>query len=285
MRCSFFILCLVLIVLSTNSCKKIKYYPDKAYGDVETKVLAHRGGGNSAYQENTLEAADYGMASLDGIEVDIQISKDRTIWMAHNAGLPDCEGVSYDCFPETYDSQIIELDSCLGNSFVFSRLEEVFDLMVTTYPDKFISLDVKAWEPCAATSLSIMGVMNAMADEIIQLTEKYKLHDRVMVESETATFLNYMKKKSDGIETYLTTLGDFERGMQLALKSGYSGLSFKYKFDEEITEDHIYLIRKKGLKIQLWTVDEAESIEEALSINPDFIQTNNMNYFVNYLEN
>jgi len=283
MKIKYNIFLLVLIVFICVACKKIKYYPDKPYGDVETKVLAHRCGGNSSYQENTLEAANFGLSVLDGIEVDIQISKNRTIWMSHSAELPSCGGISYNCFPETYDSQIIELDSCLGNTFIFSRLEEVFALMSSSYPNKFISLDVKAWVPCEVTSIGIIGNLNVIADEIVFLTEKYNLYDHVMVESETTSFLSYLQKKSNRIETYISTLGDFERGMQIALKGGYTGMSFKYMFDEEITSDHIYLIRKKGLKIQLWTVDEPDAIEEAISINPDFIQTDNLNYFISLL--
>jgi glycerophosphoryl diester phosphodiesterase len=100
-----------------------------------------------------------------------------------------------------------------------------------------------------------------------------------MAESETATFLNYLKKHSSGIECYLTSLGDFERAMQLTLESGYSGISFKYKFKEELNAEHIKLLHRKGLKIQLWTVDSVNNIEEAISINPDFIQTDNLKYF------
>ncbi len=75
------------------------------------------------------------------------------------------------------------------------------------------------------------------------------------------------------------SLGDFERAMQLCLKAGYAGIAFKYKFKEELTPDHIALIRRKGLKIQLWTVNSPEDINEALSINPDYIQTDNIEYF------
>lgn len=280
MKCMSSRLFFFLFIISCSSCEKIKYYPDKPNEFESTKILAHRGGGNSDYQENTLSAAGYGLSSLDGIEVDLQISKNRTLWMAHDAELPDCGGIAYNCFCETYDDQITELDTCMGNVYHFSRLEEVFQLMSSDYPHKYITLDVKAWEPCAVTSLSITGMMNAIADEIILLTAKYNLYDYVMVESETASFLSYLKKRSKGIETYLTTLGDFERGMQIALKGGYTGISFKYKFDEEITSDHIYLIRKKGLKIQLWVVNEDDIIEEALSVNPDFIQTDNIDYFL-----
>lgn len=262
-----------------SSCEKIKYYPDKDYEEVTTLILAHRGGGYSGYQENSLEACEFGLSSVDGIEVDIQLSKDRTIWLAHEAPLPECGGISYDCFPEVYDIQIEELDSCKGNDLTFTRLEEIFELMSTTYPDKYISLDVKLWSPCKLTSVDVLGIMNVIADEIIVLTNKYNLHNRVMVESEVATFLNRVKKNSNSIGIYLTSFGDFEAAMQHSLEGGLTGISFQYKYDEEITEEHIQLIRNKGLKIQLWTVNDPDYIEEALSINPDFIQTDNIGYF------
>ncbi len=101
-----------------------------------------------------------------------------------------------------------------------------------------------------------------------------------MVECETATFLNFIKKRSDKIETYLSTWGDFERGMMLALESGYTGISFQYKYDEEITKEHVQLLHKKGLKIQLWTVNDENDILEAISLNPDFIQTDNINFII-----
>jgi glycerophosphoryl diester phosphodiesterase len=268
-------------ILSIYSCNKIKYYPDKDYQEVKTRVLAHKAGGGdfSPYQEYSPEAAKYSLPIMDGIEVDLQISKNRTIWMSHNADLSDCGGVHYDCFAEVTDNQINVLDSCNGNTTNYFRLEDIFSLLSSEYPEKYISLDVKAWTPCEATSLDIIGEMNVIADEIIQLNNKYKLSGHIMVESETATFLDYVKKHSSGIETYLTSLGDFERAMQLTLESGYTGISFKYKFKEEIGQKEVQLIRRKGLKIQLWTVDSDNDIKEALSINPDFIQTDNITFF------
>jgi hypothetical protein len=89
------------------------------------------------------------------------------------------------------------------------------------------------------------------------------------------------RNSTGGIGLYLTANGDFERAMQLSLESGYQGISFKYKFKEEISADHINLIRKKGLKIQLWTVNSEDDLKEALLINPDFIQTDNLSFFEN----
>ncbi|MBN2612152.1 MAG: hypothetical protein JXB00_11395 [Bacteroidales bacterium] len=121
--------------------------------------------------------------------------------------------------------------------------------------------------------------MNIIAEQIVFLADKYQLHDNILVESEVASFLNYLKKKSKNqIACYLTTLGDFERGMLLALKAGYEGISFKYNFKEIITADHIRLLHKKGVKIQLWTLNDETIINEALLLNPDFIITDNIDF-------
>lgn len=269
---SIFLLCI--------SCEKVNYYSDKPLPETKTLILAHRGGGNSGYQENTLQAVSYGFSVLDGVEVDVQLSKDRTIWLSHNAMLPTCNQVHAYCFASTYDQQIVNLDSCFRDAYDFSRLEDVFKLMSSSYSEKHISIDVKAWTPCDVSGLHVTGIMNVIADEISRLTIKYKLQNRVMVESETGTFLNYLKKHSSGIDCYLTTLGDFERGILIALEQGYAGISFKYKFDEEITPDHIQLLHKKGLKIQLWNINSKEDFLEAISLNPDFIQTDDMDNFI-----
>jgi glycerophosphoryl diester phosphodiesterase len=273
---------IILCILFITSCEKIKYYPDNSIENVETRILSHRGGGNSEFQENTLESVQYGLSQLDGVEVDIQISNDRTIWLSHNSELPTCAGIALDCFINSSDSEIIELDSCMGNKYDFSTLDTIFYYMSTFYPDKFISLDVKAWFPCDVDHLDVTGLLNLIAEEIIKLTNKYNLENRVLVECETATFLDFIKTRSKKIGVYLTTLGDFERGMMLALESGYTGISFKYKFDEEISVDHINLLHKKGLRIQLWTVNDENDLLEAISLNPDFIQTDNIDFISSF---
>jgi glycerophosphoryl diester phosphodiesterase len=153
------------------------------------------------------------------------------------------------------------------------KLETLFDYVSKNYPEKFISLDVKAWSPCELVGINIIREMNKMAQEIIDLTFKYHLEGRVMVESETGDFLYYIKKHSDGIETYLTTLGDFEMGAARALEAGFSGISFQYKFKESVGKEQIDLLHRKGLKIQLWTVLDSATLVEAKSLAPDFVQT------------
>ncbi|MBI1307208.1 MAG: hypothetical protein GC181_11450 [Bacteroidetes bacterium] len=72
-------------------CDKINYYPDKPIEMPETKILAHRGAGfrNPDFPENTILAIRHSSTITDGYEVDIQISKDQTIWLSHNVKI-DC---------------------------------------------------------------------------------------------------------------------------------------------------------------------------------------------------
>lgn len=86
------------------------------------------------------------------------------------------------------------------------------------------------------------------------------------------------KTHTNCIETYLTSFGDFELGISRALDAGFSGISFKYKFKEPILKEQIDLLHRKGLKIHLWTVNDTNDIKEAISLNPDFIQTDSLDF-------
>jgi glycerophosphoryl diester phosphodiesterase len=278
-----YIICSITIIL-IYSCNKIHYYEDKtSVLEVETKFLSHHGGGDN-FPSNTYLAAVYGLNQLDGIEVDIQLGKNGTIWLGHEPMLPLCGGYGDICIREASDDYINKIDTCLGPADDFCKLDRIFKLIADSFPDKYISLDAKAWKPCDfINNLDMIGEMNFLGDRIITLKNRYNLK-HVMVESETTSFLKYIKKHSSGIECYLTTFGDFERGMMIALQKNLDGISFQYKFKEGITLDHVRMIRKKGLKIHLWTVNSTEYIQEATSIDPDFIQTDNINYATTLLK-
>lgn len=267
----------IICCISLTYCDKIFYYPDRPFYDVKTKFIVHKAGCKYTYLENLIPNADSALNNSYGIELDVQISKNKTLWILHEPYIFNCNFGEGACFSETSDNKLISISQCMGESKGYTPLESIFKLMSEKYPRKYISIDVKAWKPCSIDGANVSKLLNDIADEIIVLTNKYEMAGKVMVECETTTFLKHIKKYSSGIETYLTTLGDFERGMLISLYDGYTGMSFAYKYDEEITNDHINLLHKKGLKIQLWTINDSVDLQEAYSLNPDFIQTDNVN--------
>jgi len=266
-----------LVVVALASCSRVEYYPDKQSVYEGTFILAHKGGGDFD-SGNTLAGCILGLSLFDGIEVDIQTSSDNSLWLSHSPMLPSCGSFEEDCFVSRTDAEIIETDSCLGNNIDFTRLKDVFQYMDTDHSGEVISLDAKSWIPCGISGINLIRTMNLFAQAVIDLTLEYHLENRVMVESENGDFLYYIKMNSDFIETYLTSFGDFELAVSRALDAGFSGISFEYKAKEPLSQAQVDLIHRKGLKIQLWTVNDADDIAEAISINPDYIQTDNMEY-------
>jgi glycerophosphoryl diester phosphodiesterase len=263
---------LFIAIAFAFSCERIEYFPDRPLAFEKTFIIAHKGGGNFD-AGNTREACMYGLERADGIEVDIQKDDDDNLWLSHTSSLPACGPFGESCFGSRRTNSIIQLDTCLGNEINYTQLEWVFEHMSINYPHSFLSLDVKPWKPCELANINVGHEMNTMAEEIIRLATAYQIEDRVMVESESGDFLYYIKIHSDKIQTYLVTLGDLELGLSRALDAGFSGVSFQYKKNGPITKELVDLMRRKGLKIQLWTIEVADDIEEALELCPDFIQT------------
>lgn len=123
----------------------------------------HRGcGDNTDFVENTISAAEYGLTKMDGIELDIQMSKDGTLWLDHDNEVHDCDGNVVGCFQELTDQQIKGAAECDG-VVRYHTLESVFELMSAKYPDSYISLDIKG-QYCQI--LSTPSVMRQMAESV-----------------------------------------------------------------------------------------------------------------------
>ena len=125
---------------------------------------------DKSFQENTTAAVIHGITKLDGVEFDIQISKDQTLWLSHNAKFEKCNDETPKCFPLASDNEIVELDSCKGSGFTFLRLEEIFKYLSENNIKKPINIDVKVWKPCSFSSLNIIKTLNTSADRIIALS-------------------------------------------------------------------------------------------------------------------
>lgn len=263
---------LVLIV----SCHKAESFPDKYVEIKPTQVIAHKGGGDDGvYQENTLEAIKLGFQKCDGIEIDIQMNRDNSLWLFHDDFIDICDVNNLGRIATYTDAQLKEHIQCVGGSYTLTKLEDVFVYHRNNSIVKPISLDIKSWLP--SNSSNSTAYVKRFADMVYELISKYNMSSYILVECENAMFLNQLKKRGFAGEIYLTTFGDFEQGMRKAIKAGYAGLSFKNE-TRELTTEEIDLLHRKGLKIQVWTLDEPSKIEMAIAKGADFIQTNNLDW-------
>jgi len=261
---------ILFILLSSGGCEKIIYEPDNPITGLSTKVLMHRGNGfNTDFHENTLQAAEYGLSVLDGIELDIQISKDGTLWLDHSNEVLDCEGNSIGCFMNMTDDEIFAAAKC-GDTLRYHPLESVFELMVSEYPDSYISLDIKS-QYCEI--VNTRETMNLMAESVLALVDKYKMQGKVLVESNSIEFLQELDNQSL-VGQCVVSLGDVDEGIANAALVKARGISLEYGV-EVVDADVVSLIHNKGYALILWVINEPDDIIAAWNSKPDFIETDN----------
>lgn len=267
---TFFIFVLLLI----GGCEKISYAPDNPFCGLSTRVLMHKGcGDNPDYVVNTLAAAEFGLSVLDGIELDIQMSKDGTLWLDHNNTVIDCEGNEIACFQELTDQEIEAYASCDG-VIRYNTLESVFQLMATSYPESVISLDIKS-QYCEI--LNTGETMRRMAESVLNLVARYNMEKKVLVESSSIEFMQELENQAAVGQCIITVSGDVDEGLANAAATKARGISLKYgiePFDAEV----VSLIHKKGYAIMIWYINEPNDIANAWNTKPDFIQTDNADF-------
>lgn len=248
----------------------------------QTRILGHRGSGLSTeeFQENTFLSVINAFKRIDGAEVDIQCSKDGTIWLFHDANLP---GNKLLCAPGATDQELDEL-ARESENFTITRLEEIFEYMIQMEKTPMLSLDVKGHfsNGCFDTDNAPNSYFDLMANSLSDLLARYPLHTHVLVETDYVYFLEIVKKMEPQVELYLLGYSNFSERIDKAFNNGYHGISYNFK-DEYLTHEEIEVARQKGLKVQLWTIYTEEDMQKALSWKPAFIQTGNTNLGEKYL--
>lgn len=259
------------ILIFFFSCEKVTYYPDNNIPYSPTINIAHRGGGNDTMRDNSLESIVNAFPFVGGIEVDVQLSKNETVWLSHSSTVENCIG-ELGCFAEATDSEIEAITTCNGLNLAYTKLEDVMIYMNQNNIKKYISIDLKGWLPCGGGGLDVEGIMRKETEQIIKLGEKYNLSAYLLFETEMISVLDWAKAKNSFVQTYYTTYGDYEKAILVALKHKFNGISYKSFFKDALDADKINLLHKKGLRINAWNIPDASHAQFLRDINVDFVQ-------------
>ena len=260
---------LTFISLLLWACNRINYFETKPIYPNATIVMAHAATGNTpGIKRNTLEGAIFGLDTLDGIEIDISISKNRGLWLSH-----DQKVYTLDKYFINVNDETIAAIKDENNLPYYTPLEAVLKHMAQNTPDKTISLEIKY-----PFTLITTDVFNDVAYNINTLVNQYNLQGRVIVESQSVGLLKKLSEINETIGTYYMCYGNFEKGISRAYSNGLSGFSFDYGRDDELTFQSVALAHELGLKVLTYTIND-EYIPIVYSTGADIIQTDNMNFY------
>jgi len=260
-----------IVLIFFFSCEKITYYPDNNIPVTPTITIAHRGGGNDTMRDNCIESIINALPFVGGVEVDVQLSKNETVWLSHSSKVANCTG-ELGCFAEATDSEIKTITTCNGQNLAYTKLEDVMIYMNQNNIKKYISIDLKGWLPCGGGGLDVEGIMRKESVQIIKLGEKYNLSAYLLFETEMISVLDWVKAKNSSVQTYYTTYGDYEKAILVALKHRFNGVSYKSFFKDALDTDKINLLHKKRLRINAWNIPDASHAQFLRDINVDFVQ-------------
>lgn len=258
-------------IMFVFACDKVYFFNDDPVVWDSTKRLVHRGGPNETFPENSLSGCINALPVMEGLEVDVQMSADRTIWLSHEPIVMDCER-SLGCFAETPDSEIENIRNCTDSTHAYSRLEDLFKYMADNNIKKYICIDMKEWVPCGLQTLNVPELFKLEAEEILELGEQYDLIPYLLFEAQVAYVLQHIELINPAAMTYLNSIGDYDLGIVRALENGCDGMSFKVALNDELDAEKMNLLHQKGLRLMAWNVPDSAYLAYLKSIKVDFIQ-------------
>ena len=233
-------------------------------------ILAHRGA-SGEYPQSTQLAFEKALEQgADVLELDVHLSADNRIIINHDADLVRNVDIE-DEIEDLTLAEIKQLDAGHeftlddGESYPFRNqghvllsLSELFEL----YPYERFNVEMKAND-------------KDLAETLWQVISDYQMQDKVVVAAQKKKVMKHFRKVSDGQVKTSATIGELI-GASLAWSSGW-GWAYKPKFDVAqlpyaiTTKPYVRFFQKKGVTVDVWTVNKQSHIERSIDMEVDGI--------------
>lgn len=272
-----------LIIFLIVSCRKDTVTIPATETDVI--FLAHKGGGdidyNPSHIDNTLPAVKYSSSILQGVEEDIQMSLDGTIWLFHDA---DFSRVST---PKLSKSLILSKDADISkiittNALVKDRLyklAELVDYWNSVSTPFYLSLHLKLDFPADTINHIAIGgeakYLSKFADNLSKIIPSVKNPGKIIIEVYDATFCKKIHSLIPGIKVCLIKEVTFPKQVSDAMSLGYDGVSCMFS-EPTLTTAEVTSAKNAGLIVQLWTPNQKQDLTTAFNYHPTILQTDNL---------
>jgi hypothetical protein len=278
---------LVFLTLSCNTAKELPVGSSPArLQETDVIFLGHRGGGasnySSLYIENTMPSILDGLKTMDGVEADIQMSLDGTIWLFHDPDLSrdNCNSSFNRSLILLRDSAISTLQRCNNTKHDrIYRLSELFAHWNASSAGYYVSLEVKTDFP--VDTFAVVGGRQAylmrIADTLGPMLADIKHPDMLYMEAQDQSFCTRLRNYRNGKLVKICNLiySDFDIQISNSLSQGFNGISCLFS-DTSITAEKIKKAQDSGLVVQLWTPYSLDELKDAFVKHPNIIQSDNL---------
>lgn len=223
---------------------------------------------SSQYPINSLESLLNALfICADGIEVDVQLSKDGQLVAFHDEMMYNSTNLDEMINSKTWE----EIQSGFYTSFPNAnynivRLEDIFTAI--KHKERYtFTLDCKLYRHGDNPNFE-QDYINAL----LVLLEKYDIGNYTTIESVDTSFLLALNNKNESIRAYYYT-DDFEAGLAFVQNNGLEGLTIHRELAsaEAVAKAHL-----QDKKVALFGVSQNRELEEAFAKAADFVQVDNL---------
>ncbi len=255
MKNSFFYLLIVLIPFF--SCKKEEKYPVLLIGHGAVGLATS----TSPMHSNTKEAVDYAFSlqGIDGVEIDIQLSKDGTLWLYHDNFLNQ-EANGSACVNSSTDTEIEKIRYRIKGKPFLTKLNDI-----SNPNNKYILLDLKSKNYCSNSSSDLSQFAIALQPFIDQQDS-----------SKIALLINSMEEFNafSGLKCQkILNASSKEQFLAYAALANFDGMCVNNKF---ISKTEISDLKTLGYSTFLYELRSPKEIKNALKKNPSGILSDDL---------
>ena len=256
---------------------------DDLYGDHEVLNFAHRGAREAA-PENTISAfLTAEIMGAHGVELDVMFSQDKELVVIHDWELDrttDGAGLVRDY---TMDA-IRELDagSWFREGFTGERIPTLQEVVEILEPETMINIELKSVSP----------VTDGLEAAVVDVIQTYDLYGRVVVSSFNPIALLRVKQADKDIPVGLL-YNENEKmldnpALDHILRKGWFISILRpeqlHPHFDMVDEKYMEWARKKGFRVNAWTVNEAADLKRMLDLGVDGIITDRPDQLLKHME-
>ncbi len=253
-RIAVFVLLIVIF-----SCKKSDRFPD-------VTIIGHAGSGlhssTSPFHSNSLESIQYAMncEGVSGVEVDVQLSKNGSIWLFHDTNLnPESSGEG--CINSKEDSEIDELNF---KSLEKEELRQLYEIP-NLFAGKNLILDIRQINDCTAQFISIEQLIAA-----IQYSNQHFSGASISVITHVPEWIDEFQALGWKVFLNASSLSNYH---SLNNWQQSDGVCIR---NSEISKDETQEIINSNKKVIIFEVRSPKSIRSALKKKPTFLMTDDL---------
>ena len=229
------------------------------------QIFAHRGF-SSQYPENTMTAFRKALeAGADGIEFDARLTVDGQIVVMHDAAVDRTTDGKGKVRELSY-AEIRALDAGIKKGMVFENERVPFLEEVLAELGGRLILNI---ELCNYDE----GDERTLANQTVELIEKYNLVDSVIISSFRFNNLVYVKDKNPGISCGLLALNGIKGVLARNLLNHSVSVDALHPDYRSVSEKMIHREQQCGRKVRAYTVNDLMEVRRLYEMGIDAIFT------------